>query len=140
MKRYKVYILAFSLLLLLGSSCFDGVHANDAEVEALREEIATLENKRNQLALSKAKTEKERDDARKQLESLAESIDNVDAYIKSARAALAAADNDAERQDWLAVIADLAKYRQKLLYQYNSAAYTIQLLDTNINTLVDSPS
>ncbi|MDE0482373.1 MAG: hypothetical protein OXI67_07355, partial [Candidatus Poribacteria bacterium] len=41
----------------------------------------------------------------------------------------------AERADWLAVIADLEKYRTEQESEYNSVAYTIQLLEVEIDGL-----
>ena len=52
-----------------------------------------------------------------------------------AKAELADADNDAERADWESFIAYLEKYRTEQMYQYNSVAYTIQMLESEIDSL-----
>ncbi len=105
------------------------------EVAEILAKIDVLEKQRDRLFKSKYKAESDLDLTQQRLRSMADSIANVDAYIASAQAAFDAADNDEERADWAAVIADLNQYRQKLLYQYNSIAYTIHLLESRINTL-----
>ena len=80
-------------------------------------------------------TENALDSSRQSLTYIQQNIENADRYIASARDAYAAADNEEEREDWAAVIQDLEDYRQSQVYQYNSVAYTILLLEDQIDTL-----
>lgn len=136
MKRYKVSTFLFLLtaLLMLESLC-NTANANDAEIEALLDEIADLESELKRLEKAKATTENALENSRQSLTYIQQNIKNADRYIASAQQAYAAADNDEEREDWAAVIQDLEDYRQSQVYQYNSVAYTIQLLVAQIDIL-----
>ena len=135
MKRWTASTLFLLIALFLGATLTHTANANDAEIEALLDEIASLEQELTRLKKSVASKQSDFDTARRNLSYIADTIANVDMYIASAKAELAAADNDAERADWLAVIADLEDYRQSQVYQYNSVAYTIQLLEAEIDGL-----
>ncbi len=136
MKRYKfsTFLFVLTALLILGSLC-NTANANDAEIEALLDQIADLESELKRLEKAKATTENALDNSRQSLTYIHQNIENADRYIASARDAYAAADNDEEREDWAAVIQDLEDYRQSHVYQYNSVAYTIQLLEAEIENL-----
>ena len=136
MKRYKfsTFLFVLTALLILGS-LFSTANANDAEIEALLDQIADLESELKRLEKAKATTENALDNSRQSLTYIHQNIENADRYIASARDAYAAADNEEEREDWAAVIQDLEDYRQSQVYQYNSVAYTIQLLEDQIDTL-----
>ena len=135
MKRWTASTLFLLIALFLGATLTHTANANDAETEALLDKIAYLEQELTRLEQSVASKQSDFDTARRNLSYIADTIANVDMYIASAKAELAAADNDAERADWLAVIADLEDYRQSQVYQYNSVAYTIQLLEAEIDGL-----
>ena len=62
MKHSKVYTLLFSLLLLLGSSFFSEVQANNAQIEALLDHISDLEDQLDSLVKSKASAKAQRAD------------------------------------------------------------------------------
>jgi len=136
MKLYKVstFFFLMTALLMLGS-LFNTANANDAEIEALLEQIADLESELKRLEKAKAMTERNLENSRQSLTYIQQNIENADRYIASARKAYAAADNDEEREDWAAVIEDLEAYRQTQVYQYNSVAYTIQLLEAQIDRI-----
>ena len=135
MKRYTAYTLFLLIALFLGAIPTNTANANDAEIEALLDKIAYLEQKLKRLEQSVASKQSDIETAKRNLSYIADTIVNVDMYIASAKAELAAADNDAERADWLAVIADLEKYRTERESEYNSVAYTIQLLESEIDGL-----
>ena len=135
MKRYTAYTLFLLIALFLGAVLTNTANANDAEIEALLDEIASLEQKLTRLKQSVVSKQFDIETARRNLSYIADTIANVDMYIASAKAELAAADNDAERADWLAVIADLEKYRTERESEYHSVAYTIQLLASEIDGL-----
>jgi len=135
MKRWTASTLFLLIALFLSATPTNTANANDAEIEALLDEIASLEQELTRLKQSVASKQSDIDTARRNLSYIADTIANVDMYIASAKAELAAADNDAERADWLAVIADLEDYRQSQVYQYNSVAYTIQLLEAEMEGL-----
>ncbi len=135
MKRWTAYTLFLLIALFLGATPTNTANANDAEIEALLDEIDDLENECNSLAKSKDKAESERDAETEKLNAISASIANTDRYIASAKKAYDAAENDEERADWASVIEDLEDYRQSQVYQYNSVAYTIQLLTSEIDGL-----
>ncbi len=135
MKRWTAYTLFLFIALFLGATLTNTANANDAEIEALLDEIASLEQELTRLEQSVASKQSDIETTRRNLSYIADTITNVDMYIASAKAELAAADNDAERADWLAVIADLEKYRTERESEYNSVAYTIQLLEAEIDGL-----
>ena len=135
MKRWTACTLFLLIALFLGATLTNIANANDAEIEALLDKIAYLEQKLTRLEQSVASKQSDIDTARRNLSYIADTITNVDMYIASAKAELAAADNEAERADWLAVIADLEKYRTERESEYNSVAYTIQLLEAEIDGL-----
>ncbi len=135
MKRWTASTLFLLIALFLGATLTHTANANDAEIEALLDEIASLEKKLTRLKKSVDSKQSDIETARRNLSYIADTIANVDMYITSAKAELAAADNDAERADWLAVIADLEKYRTEQESEYNSVAYTIQLLEAEIDGL-----
>ena len=135
MKRWTACTLFLLIALFLGATLTNIANANDAEIEALLDEIAYLEQKLTRLEQSVASKQSDIDTARRNLSYIADTITNVDMYIASAKAELAAADNEAERADWLAVIADLEKYHTERESEYNSVAYTIQLLEAEIDGL-----
>ncbi|MDE0315155.1 MAG: hypothetical protein OXM61_09650 [Candidatus Poribacteria bacterium] len=135
MKRWTASTLFLLIALFLGAIPTHTANANDAEIEALLDEIASLEKKLTRLKKSVDSKQSDIETARRNLSYIADTIANVDMYIASAKAELAAADNDAERADWLAVIADLEKYRTEQESEYNSVAYTIQLLEAEIDGL-----
>jgi len=132
MKRTKVYTSVFSLLLLLGSSFFSEVQANNAQIEALLDHISDLEDQLDSLVKSKASAKAQRADANVQLRYLSESIAATTVYIAQAYDAYRTAANDEERANLAKVITDLQSYRQSLIYEYNSVMYTIQLLGEEI--------
>ena len=135
MKRWTACTLFLLIALFLGATLTNIANANDAEIEALLDKIAYLEQKLTRLEQSVASKQSDIDTARRNLSYIADTIANVDMYIASAKAELAAADNEAERADWLAVIADLEKFRTERESEYNSVAYTIQLLEAEIDGL-----
>ena len=135
MKRWTASILFLLIALFLGATFTNTANANDAEIEALLDEIASLEQELKRLKKSVDSKQTDIETARRNHSYIADTITNVDMYITSAKAELAAADNDAERADWLAVIADLEKYRTEQKSEYNSVAYTIQLLESEIDNL-----
>ena len=135
MKRWTASTLFLLIALFLGATLTHTANANDAEIKALLDEIADLESKHNSLAKSKNKAESERDAETEKLNYISASIANTDRYIASAKKAYDAAENDEERADWASVIEDLEDYRQSQVYQYNSVAYTIQLLASKIDNL-----
>ena len=134
MTRIKVYSFLF-LTLFIAISYTSIADANDAAIKALLAEIASLEDERDSLVKAKAKKEVELEEERQSLSNISQNIDNADRYIASAKENHDAADNDAERADWAAVIEDLEKYRQSEVYQYNSVSYTIELLESDIEGL-----
>ncbi|MDE0483674.1 MAG: hypothetical protein OXI67_13920 [Candidatus Poribacteria bacterium] len=135
MKRWTASTLFLLIALFLGATFTNTANANDAEIEALLDEIASLEQELTRLKKSVDSKQFDIETARRNLSYIADTIANVDMYIASAKAELAAADNDAERADWLAVIADLEKYRTERKSEYNSMAYTIHLLEVEIEGL-----
>ncbi|MDE0484446.1 MAG: hypothetical protein OXI67_17845 [Candidatus Poribacteria bacterium] len=135
MKRLTASTLFLLIALFLGATFTNTANANDAEIEALLDEIASLEQELTRLKKSVDSKQFDIETARRNLSYIADTIANVDMYIASAKAELAAADNDAERADWLAVIADLEKYRTEQKSEYNSVAYTIHLLEVEIDGL-----
>ena len=130
----KVYSLLF-LTLFIFISLATIASANDAEIDALRKEIASLEDELDSLSKTKAKKELDLEDERQSLTNIQQNIANADRYIASAKENYDAADNDAERADWAAVIEDLEDYRQSEVYRYNSVSYTIELLESDIKSL-----
>ncbi len=135
MKRWTAYTLFLLIALFLGATLTNTANANDAEIEALLDKITSLEQELTRLEQSVTSKQSDIETARRNLSYIADTIANVDMYIASAKAELAAADNDAERADWLAVISDLEKYRTERESEYNSVAYTIQLLEAEIDGL-----
>ncbi|MXV74390.1 hypothetical protein F4Z99_08940 [Candidatus Poribacteria bacterium] len=96
MSRYKAYILLFLLPLLIGIA-FVNLASADPEIDALLDEIDALESELDSLVESKAQTETEKDAATVILNSLSDSIDNVNMDIVDAYNAYMAAANDEER-------------------------------------------
>lgn len=131
MKRYTVWTFLF---LLLFSSAAGAVLENDP-IRALISEIEWLQRYIYILEELADVTQVERHAARVALDSIDDTLANVDVYLESARDALAVAANAAERADWASVIADLEQYRQEQVSQYNSVAYTIELLDAEIERI-----
>ena len=134
MTRIKVYSLLF-LSLFIGVIFTSIADANDAAIEALLADIADLEATLDSLLEAKSDKEAELDDERQSLTNIAENIANADRYIASAKENHADAEDDAERADWAAVIEDLEDYRQSEVFQYNSVSYTIELLESEIESL-----
>ena len=134
MTRIKVYSFLF-LTLFIGISFTSIADANDDAIKALLAEIASLESNLDSLLETESKKQADLNDARQSLSNISQNIDNADRYIASAKAAYDAAEDDDERADWAAVIEDLEKYRQSEVYQYNSVSYTIELLESEIESL-----
>ena len=134
MSRFQAYILFFFLPLLIGIA-FVHIADADPEIDALLDEIAALESERESLAESKAEAETEKAAATESLNSLSDSIVKVERQIDVAYDAYMTAANDEERAHWASVLADLEKYRQTLVGEYNSVAYTIEMLESDIERL-----
>ena len=135
MTRLRVYSLLF-LTLFIGVSFTSIADANDAAIKALLAEIASLESHLDSLLKTKSKKQADLNEAKQiSLSNISQNIANADRYIASAKEMHAAAENDAERADWAAVIRDLEDYRQSQVYQYNSVSYTIELLEYEIESL-----
>lgn len=153
MKRYTAYSLFFFLTLLLGIAVVSIADADpevnpppdavDPIVDRAKELLRVLlHHKINSLAfelheleasLAKAETDKAAETA--SLDSLTFRIANILLDIDAAYEGLMTAANDAEREDWSALIAVLQKRLAVVEDDYYWTDYTLYMLDLEIDSL-----
>lgn len=138
MNHYRFYTTLFLIITLIGlaSVCYANGIDIDLAIERMEEVIAGNEEDETEIMANIMIIELSIDEVYAELDSISMSIEQTDMFIVDAKERIAAAQNDAQRAEWQAVLDNLESYRSELAdnYTYNTylgELYNQQLRNSN---------